>query len=53
MYEITFEELLKLMQIALAMKENATDNDTYIINQIGFDSFCDICFNVLARHNKK
>lgn len=52
MYEITYEELLKLIQIALAMKENAIDDDTYIINKEGFDRFCDVCLEILARHNK-
>ena len=51
MYELTFDELLSLVKIALAMKNNSTDNDTYIVNQVGFDMFCDTILTILARHN--
>ena len=53
MYELTFEELLTLIKIALAMKQNSTDEDTYIANEEGFNLFCDVILDILSRHNKQ
>ena len=53
MYTLTFEELLQLIKIALAMKNNSTDDDTYIVNQVGFDMFCDTILTILERHNRE